>query len=744
VTDAVVFPGELLGAAALLGLGVWAMQGSDEPLVWRQVRFPRDLTPEQVEVLLGQVAARRSPVVFVVDSRPGALTFLLGAPRATLASLSAALSGIAPEVRLDDAVLAAAMPNAGWRLWWSGRWPLLRSDALELAVAGLLGQLGRVGREERLQLVVRLTAARPVPLPRSVDAKTLRAIEAKRRGRLLRAELLLGVTAVPTGRARQLGEALTAQLRVSAGERGRLRVRRLGAGQARQAWAEILRTRRWRVTPSTVLSPAELVSLVAWPIGAPRIAGLSYGTAPRLMPSLALPSASERGLRTFGVSTWPRTLDQPLSQPIVGALQHTAVIGPTGSGKSALLARLVEQDMRAGRGVLVIDGKGDLISGADGLLARIPEPRRGDVVLLDPAVEGPQPGLGLFPAGAEAELTADLLLGTLSRVYADSWGIRTSSYLRLGLTTLATQRGACLPLLPLVFTDRAFRQRLLGEVRDPLLLAAWQRFEALSDADQATQLAPALRKIDELVGRARLRVVLGQPFPRLHFGEVLARGRIVLVRLPPGLLGGPATQLLAALLLWQFFAAVEARAALPSAERRPFMAYVDEVAALGSLPLPLDGLLERARGHGVGLTLAPQSLGQLTPGLRAVLLANVGSLLSFRLAGDEAKLVARELPEVSPEQLSALGRFEVALKLSLGPGEVTSTMTGRTLPLGDACSDPSVIRQLAGQRFGLSLEAVDATLHERLGWATPDPDTVAKGDGPPTSPLPVGARRRPS
>jgi hypothetical protein len=30
------------------------------------------------------------------------------------------------------------------------------------------------------------------------------------------------------------------------------------------------------------------------------------------------------------------------------------------------------------------------------------------------------------------------------------------------------------------------------------------------------------------------------------------------------------------------------------------MAYIDEVAVLASLPLPLEGLLERARGHGVG------------------------------------------------------------------------------------------------------------------------------------------------
>jgi DNA helicase HerA-like ATPase len=38
---------------------------------------------------------------------------------------------------------------------------------------------------------------------------------------------------------------------------------------------------------------------------------------------------------------------------------HTYVIGATGSGKSTLLANLALVDMAAGRGVVVIDPKGD-------------------------------------------------------------------------------------------------------------------------------------------------------------------------------------------------------------------------------------------------------------------------------------------------------------------------------------------------------------------------------------------------
>ena len=721
MTDPFAMSGEVLAGAGLVGLGAWALHRPDVPLQWRELRFPRELTVEHVEALLAHVAAGSGPVVFVVEARYQRLGFLVGASKTVMAGLTAALSGIAPEIRLDDpGDELPATPSLAARVWWSDRWPLLRTDASEMVVAGLLGSLSAVRAGEHLRLAVRLHPAGRAPRP---DPETLkgaaRQVQSKLAGPLLRAEVLVSVSASPTVRARQLCQAVIAALRTLNGPRGRMRVRRLAAATAPRAVTQSTRQRNWWLTPRTLLGPAELVGVVGLPVAAPRVAGIAYGTAPRLMPPAELPKGSRTDERLFAVSTWPAAKDRRLAQPVIGGLQHTAVIGPTGTGKSSLITRLVAQDLAAGRGALVVDVKGDLV--AD-LLARIPEERRDDVVLLDPAWDGPQPGLSLFPAGVDRELTADLLLGTLSEIYHDSWGIRTSSYLRLGLTTLSYARGASLPLLSAVFTDRAFRRRVLRGVTDPLLLASWQRFEALSSVDQATQLAPALRKIDELVGRARLRLVLGQGQPRLHFGEVLARGRIVLVRLPPGLLGAPATRLLASVVLWQFFAAVEARAALPEGKRRPFFAYVDEIAALGSLPLPLDGLLERARGLGVGLTIAPQNLGQLTPSLRSALLANVGSLIAFRSSADEAKLLARELPQVSAEQLQHLERFEVAMKLSLGPGAVTPTMTGRTLPVGEPCSDPAAIRIHAATRFGATLEDVDAALAQYLGLPTLRPD----------------------
>ena len=64
------------------------------------------------------------------------------------------------------------------------------------------------------------------------------------------------------------------------------------------------------------------------------------------------------------------------------ALEHTVFLGPTGSGKSTAMQSLILSDIRAGRSVLVIDPKADLVTD---ILARIPDERKDDVVVIDPS-----------------------------------------------------------------------------------------------------------------------------------------------------------------------------------------------------------------------------------------------------------------------------------------------------------------------------------------------------------------------
>ncbi|MBJ7519112.1 MAG: DUF87 domain-containing protein [Solirubrobacteraceae bacterium] len=735
------WPVLLTGAAALavVSVGTWAVVGGEDEGTCREALFPDDFSSEQMEALLRQIASGRGrPVQLVVDARGGSLRFFLLASRPALHDLSAVLSGIAPGVRLQETSLEAMQPLSVARLGWASQWPLLRTEQPEALVAGLLGSMADASHQGHVRLVVRLWPVRTRPGALSPNARDrlpgeqARAIRMKAAGALLRVEIVVAAHAGSAGQAAGLIERVKDSLRAATGPRGRLRHQkpRLRTPEAALSAPSRLGLGELR----SLLSPAELVALTGWPIGAPQIVGLSYGVGPRLAPPQSLP---RRG-RVFGTSSWPGSEDRPLAQPVVGGLQHAAIIGPTGSGKSSLVANLALQDIEAGRGVLVLDGKGDLV---DDILDRLPDSRRDDLIVLDPARDQPQPGLRLFSRHSDPEHTADVVLGTLQPLFADHWGVRTEHYLRLALVTLAAAPGTTVMDLPLLFADARFRLRVLRHVSDPLVLSGWQRFEALSPADQAAQIAPALTKIEQLLGRKSVRVVVGQEHPKLHFGEVLARGRIILVRLPRGLLGTPATRLLAALTLWQFVQAVEARAALPTEQRRPFLAYLDELSALDSLPLPIDDLLERARGLGVGLTLSPQSLDQLPIRIRKALLANVATLVAFRQrSSEEATALARELPGVSSVQLQHLDPFEVAIRLGLSHGVTSPVMTARTTPLSESNGTAESLRQHAASRWGTSIGDVDAAFAERHGITTnaaaaQEPDTATEG---------VGRRRRTS
>jgi hypothetical protein len=167
---------------------------------------------------------------------------------------------------------------------------------------------------------------------------------------------------------------------------------------------------------------------------------------------------------------------------------------------------------------------------------------------------------------------------------------------------------------------------------------------------------------------------------------------------------------------------------LPEAARSPFFVYVDEPRALGDLPMPLDALLEQARGLGVGVTLAPQSMSQLPKTVRDAALTNVATRIVFRQDTDDAHLLARDLSGVTPEQLGDLAAFEAVARVGLGPGDIAPLVSVKTAPLGKSVSDPDALREVSAERYGMSLDEVDEALLARHH---------AGGEG-----APVGRRRR--
>jgi hypothetical protein len=273
--------------------------------------------------------------------------------------------------------------------------------------------------------------------------------------------------------------------------------------------------------------------------------------------------------------------------------------------------------------------------------------------------------------------------------------------------------GASLASFPFVFSDSAYRRRLVARLGDDVVAKGiWASFEEMGASERTHQIQAPMNKIEEIIGRRVVRGVLGQSSPRLDMAEVMRTGKIVILSLNAGQIG-PAARLLGALAVHQFFLAVQGRAALPVEQRDPFLFFCDEPGVLEGVPTPLDSLYEMARGLGCGVLLSAQSLSQLPSELRAAATTNSSTLVAFRQNATDSKLLAPEFTNVSSAALQGLGKYETVMRIGLGPGDVSPPVTARTLPLGEPTIDPEVVRQASAERYGMDPAAVDAALAAR-------------------------------
>lgn len=698
-----------LGAAATAALlGFIEVRERQRPGQYQrlELRFGRDVTPEAVVAVLDRLAGmhRHACLALEVEATKTGICHYALAEQSTIDGLRGALRAYLPSVHLENVkALTRNDIRAGGSIRLCGRLRTLRSDSPEELSASLLAALQPLGETERIVMRWLLRPGHPMTVPRARDGQLIepedrRRLRIKNEGSVLLAHGSIAVTAGHPRRAAHLLARVTSVARTRNTAYGQLRTLPMP-----RFWLPWLLARRSFLLGDRYAAH-ELAGLLAWPIDAPALPGVSVGTSPRRIPSPRLPSTE----RVLGTATWPGA-ERPIAQPLLGAMSHSLIAGPTGVGKSTLLVNLIAADLVAGRGVVVIDGKGDT---ASEVLSRVPASRHGDIISLDCASAGPQPGLKLF-GGSDAELAADVVLGVLSDLYRAEWGPLSERYLRAGLMAVAHDPEGTLADVPYVYTDAAYRRKLAGRLRDPLTQATFASFESMSPGERQQQLAAPLNKLGQLLGSPVVRTVLGQSNPKLDFHEVLRRRKVVVISLAPARVGAPASRLIGALSVFALFQAVQARAGTTQAARRPFMVYIDEPRALGHLPMPLDALLEQARGLGVGLTLAPQSVKQLSGSVQAAVLTNVATRVAFRQDADDARLLARDLAGVTPEDLGDLAAYEAVARINLGPGDLAPPVTIRTHRMSPASTDGKALARKSALAYGQTLKQVDDALQAR-------------------------------
>lgn len=704
---------------------VWIVEHRVPRLTAFGLRFPASLDVDSPAAFASALSGMPHGlyVVFELVASHDSIEHRLLVPDASAGHIIGTLHALVPGLRFEpvEPSIDAEVRTIGVR---QKTMTALRSGAVDISSRSLLASLGGVRREE--QIVVQwIVGGGFAPSPESVADEQVELRSELRQARrdktrfpLLQVWGRVGVRAEQPARRRQLLSQVLSTYRSLRTSQGELH---FGTWFQKARTRGLLARRRPWLVPRTLLNVVELASVIGWPVGGASAPGLAISGAPVLRAERDVP---HRG-RVFGRSNFPGS-DRQVAQTAHGALSHTLIAGPTGTGKTALLINLIADDLASSRSVVVIDGKGDL---AAGVLERLPDNRVNELHVLDLGFgdsRTPVPGLKLFGRSGDGELAADLVLGVLADLFADSWGPRSEQWLRVGLVTIASDPEATLADLLYLFWDESYRRSLIARVKSPLLRASWAQFDAMGKAERANVLAAPLNKLDAVLGRSRLRAVLGQRQPAIDVGRVMNEGGVLVVNLASGAVGTLASRLLGALVLYEVYRVSAARSRIPASKRHPAMVVIDEPRTLVGLPVPLDVLFEQARGHAVGMTIAAQSVSQLPLGVSQAMMSNVATIAAFRQNADDATLLAKFLGGVSPIDLQGLEAFELMVRMGLGNGRVSSPLTLATNPPPNAVRWSNTLTRAYVERHGRLPEEVDQELSRRHHQSPEDDSPIGR------------------
>ena len=460
------------------------------------------------------------------------------------------------------------------------------------------------------------------------------------------------------------------------------------------------------------LSAKELAHFFLLPAGEDELAG-TPGLHPKPLPPpewYKNPTAAHN--RTFALAT--NTARQThLSISPRDSLEHTVLLGPTGTGKSTAMLNLILADINAGKSVLVIDPKSDLVTD---ILARIPESRKNDVVVIDPSDHHP---VGFNPLAFKnyrnPALIADAVLAIFKEIFSENWGIRSQDILSAALLTLVETEDSSLLWLPALLTDQVFRMKITDKVKDKIVLKPfWENFEAMKESERRQEIAPVLNKMRQFLLRPGLRSVLGQSSPKFELTDLFYKRRIVLVPLNKGIIGAESARLLGSLIVGMTWTLALSRAGIPPERRHIVSVFIDELQDYLSLPTDLSDALAQARGLGMGITMAHQYRDQLPPNIRAGIDANARNKIVFGLNSGDAKAMAAMAPELDALDFMLLPRHQIYTTFQ-SSGRSTGWIQGQTLPPPPATQSAAEIKAQSMAVYGRASKDVDSEFLKLVG-----------------------------
>ena len=469
----------------------------------------------------------------------------------------------------------------------------------------------------------------------------------------------------------------------------------------------------------SVLSSEELATVFHFPnksIETPNIFWLNAKRAP------APQEIPEKGDIYLGKSIF-RGQMRPISLLNPDRRRHVYIIGATGTGKSTLLAQMILQDIKAGRGVCFIDPHDTY----EQIMESIPPERAEDVIYFDVSNTARPMGWNIMESHDEYErhMTVTGFIGLLYKLFDPHQtgivGPRLEHSVRNAMLTVmeAEPRGTIIEVMRVLQDPGGpYLQELLPKVTDQLVKRFWtEQIATTSEFHKSETLDYIVSKFGRFVTNKLIRNIVGQSTSSFNFRQAMDEGKIIIVNLAKGLIGEENSSFIGSLLVPKILSAATSRQDIPAEQRKDFYLYVDEFQNFASPDFAT--ILSEARKYALNLTVANQFIAQVEEDIKNAIFGNVGTKVAFRVGVADAQFLAHEYsPTFGESDLLKVEAFNCYVKTLVNNEPVPgfSMEIDHDFKTINAARNPKVaqmIKELSNLKYGRDVREVEAEISSR-------------------------------
>jgi type IV secretory pathway TraG/TraD family ATPase VirD4 len=344
--------------------------------------------------------------------------------------------------------------------------------------------------------------------------------------------------------------------------------------------------------------------------------------------------------------------------------RHLYILGKAGTGKSKLEELLIRQDIAYGYGVCVIDPHGEL---TEDLLNFIPENRINDVCLINP--EDKDFPISFNPlANVEPGFKHQFVqswLEVIKKEFESNWSSKIEHIFRFITMALLDYPKSSMQGMILILIDEAYRNDVIKYIEDPMVKNFWENeFTEWSQKSHTDTVLPIVNKFGQFLYDPLLKNIFSNSENKVDFAELMDNKKIILINLAKGEIGEENSSILGMIFIAKIKQACTYRIKTKKDKSvAESYLYIDEFHNM--ITNTFENILSEGKKYGINLTMAHQYINQLPAKTQQALMGNVGSIITFRIGGEDALKLK---PEYAPI-------FDVKDMINLGVGEFYIKMT---------------------------------------------------------------------